>query len=220
METPSSIQLAWSLRDRNAPVIAGIVYHLQKGEVMYEEGSAAEGVFQVITGAIRLCRVVGPKKQVIFDLVLPGEHFGVESLLGEKTDYQAIAQVATTVVRIGLRLPREKKTSKRRLPKKKKTSKRMSREVWAAMLTALQIAVEARRRRERSIRTLVLTGDLIKQVTFLASWCPDDVLKSIGSEMLADFHGCSREMISRVRGAHPKLSKKFRTTKAHLRKAA
>ena len=209
METPSSIQLAWSLRDRNAPVIAGIVYHLQKGEVMYEEGSAAEGVFQVITGAIRLCRVVGPKKQVIFDLVLPGEHFGVESLLGEKTDYQAIAQVATTVVRIGLRLQR-----------KKKTSKRMSREVWAAMLTALQIAVEARRRRERSIRTLVLTGDLIKQVTFLASWCPDDVLKSIGSEMLADFLGCSREMISRVRGAHPKLSKKFRTTKAHLRKAA
>ena len=209
METPSSIQRAWSLRDRNAPVIAGIVYHLQKGEVMYEEGSAAEGVFQVITGAIRLCRVVGPKKQVIFDLVLPGEHFGVESLLGEKTDYQAIAQVATTVVRIGLRLQR-----------KKKTSKRMSREVWAAMLTALQIAVEARRRRERSIRTLVLTGDLIKQVTFLASWCPDDVLKSIGSEMLADFHGCSREMISRVRGAHPKLSKKFRTTKAHLRKAA
>ena len=209
METPSSIQLAWSLRDRNAPVIAGIVYHLQKGEVMYEEGSAAEGVFQVITGAIRLCRVVGPKKQVIFDLVLPGEHFGVESLLGEKTDYQAIAQVATTVVRIGLRLQR-----------KKKTSKRMSREVWAAMLTALQIAVEARRRRERSIRTLVLTGDLIKQVTFLASWCPDDVLKSIGSEMLADFLGCSREMISRGRGAHPKLSKKFRTTKAHLRKAA
>jgi len=181
--------LAWSRRD--GPPVSGITYCLKKGEVMYEPGSAPEGVFRVVTGGIRLGQVHNWSKEVVIDLVLPGEHFCHEFLLGEQADYRAVAQVGTTFEVV---------------------------DIQSLLFDGLRIAGEAEERRLRHIEMLM--GTVCERMEILTGRYPDDVLKSIGSEMLADFLGCSRERVSSVRRTHPKLSKKFRTTKAHLRKAA
>lgn len=202
METASTILRAWSSRRRDARPLAGVSYYLQEGEVMYEQGEPAVGVCRVLEGGIRLCRESEDAQEVIFDLVLPGQHFCTEFLLGEKTDGRAVAQVYTALEVVDLQLPQH--------------GGRKSADELVAVMTALKIAVEARRRRLRSIKMLALTGNATSRIRFFASWCPPSILERMGSEMLAAFVGCSRRMVSRIRLNDPKLDAKLKPKKRRV----
>jgi CRP/FNR family nitrogen fixation transcriptional regulator len=56
----------------------GSVAHFEANETIFAEGDSASYVYNVKSGAVRLCKLLADGRRQIIDFSLPGDHFGFE----------------------------------------------------------------------------------------------------------------------------------------------
>ncbi len=88
-----------SPRQQEALEAIGRERSLETGEILFAEGHAAEAVFAVVEGRMKLVRYSPQGKELLLHLVKPGQSFAEAALFGDGT-YPATAEavVATRVV--------------------------------------------------------------------------------------------------------------------------
>lgn len=72
----------------------------KQGEMLYDEGRAANGIFTLRTGMIKLVRVTADGRQRIVRVLRPGDVVGLEALAASQYDSQAMALTDVSVCRI------------------------------------------------------------------------------------------------------------------------
>lgn len=72
----------------------------KQGEMLYDEGRVANGIFTLRTGMIKLVRVTADGRQRIVRVLRPGDVVGLEALATSQYDSQAIALTDVSVCRI------------------------------------------------------------------------------------------------------------------------
>ena len=84
--------------DRRRVIAAGMLRALARGEILFHEGDAAEGLFAVVEGRIKLVRYSPKGRELLLHLVAPGVSFAEAALFGSG-GYPATAEAveATTV---------------------------------------------------------------------------------------------------------------------------
>ena len=70
------------------------------GEMLYDEGRIANGIFTLRTGMIKLVRVTADGRQRIVRVLRPGDVVGLEALAATHYDSQAMALTDVSVCRI------------------------------------------------------------------------------------------------------------------------
>ena len=81
--------------DDGFPLI-GAAKTFSRDQPIYAEGDAADGVYKVVSGAVRAVRLLADGRRQIADFYLPGDAFGVE--LGERRRAAAEALGETTLL--------------------------------------------------------------------------------------------------------------------------
>ena len=80
-----------------APAAAeGVTMHFARDEEIFGEGEAADCVYRVVSGAVRLFRVLSDGRRQIIGFHLPGEVFGLDS--GDQRTLSAEAVGKTTLL--------------------------------------------------------------------------------------------------------------------------
>lgn len=74
----------------------------KQGEMLYDEGRMANGIFTLRTGMIKLIRVTADGRQRIVRVLRPGDVVGLEALATSQYDSQAVALTDVSVCRIPL----------------------------------------------------------------------------------------------------------------------
>lgn len=74
----------------------------KQGEMLYDEGRAANGIFTLRLGMIKLVRVTADGRQRIVRVLRPGDVVGLEALAISQYDSQAVALTDFSVCRIPL----------------------------------------------------------------------------------------------------------------------
>jgi CRP/FNR family transcriptional regulator len=74
----------------------------KQGEMLYNEGRIASGVFTLRTGMIKLVRVTADGRQRIVRVLRPGDVVGLEALATSQYNSQAVALTDVSVCRIPL----------------------------------------------------------------------------------------------------------------------
>lgn len=74
----------------------------KQGEMLYNEGRIANGIFTLRTGMIKLVRVTADGRQRIVRVLRPGDVVGLEALATSQYDSQAVALTDVSVCRIPL----------------------------------------------------------------------------------------------------------------------
>lgn len=74
----------------------------KQGEMLYDEGRIANGIFTLRTGMIKLVRVTADGRQRIVRVLRPGDVVGLEALATSQYDSQAVALTDVSVCRIPL----------------------------------------------------------------------------------------------------------------------
>lgn len=74
----------------------------KQGEMLYDEGRAANGIFTLRLGMIKLVRVTADGRQRIVRVLRPGDVVGLEALAISQYDSQAVALTDVSVCRIPL----------------------------------------------------------------------------------------------------------------------
>ena len=72
----------------------------KQGEMLYDEGRVANGIFTLRTGMIKLVRVTADGRQRIVRVLRPGDVVGLEALATSQYDSQAMALTDVSVCRI------------------------------------------------------------------------------------------------------------------------
>jgi CRP/FNR family transcriptional regulator, anaerobic regulatory protein len=72
----------------------------KQGEMLYDEGRVANGIFTLRTGMIKLVRVTADGRQRIVRVLRPGDVVGLEALAASQYDSQAMALTDVSVCRI------------------------------------------------------------------------------------------------------------------------
>ena len=72
----------------------------KQGEMLYDEGRVANGIFTLRTGMIKLDRVTTDGRQRIVRVLRPGDVVGLEALAASQYDSQAMALTDVSVCRI------------------------------------------------------------------------------------------------------------------------
>lgn len=72
----------------------------KQGEMLYDEGRIANGIFTLRTGMIKLVRVTADGRQRIVRVLRPGDVVGLEALAATHYDSQAMALTDVSVCRI------------------------------------------------------------------------------------------------------------------------
>lgn len=76
--------------------------HIQKGEPVYHQGEEAKQLFVVVHGAVKLIHHTAEGKDILMDLLKPGEYFGGLPVLGDENYAEtAYAQMTSCVLSIG-----------------------------------------------------------------------------------------------------------------------
>jgi len=57
----------------------GSVAHVRRGAAIYAEGAAAEHWYKVVSGAVRICKLLADGRRQVAEFALPGELFGFEA---------------------------------------------------------------------------------------------------------------------------------------------
>lgn len=56
----------------------GSVAHFGTNEMIFAEGDGANYIYKVLSGAVRLCKLLADGRRQITEFSLPGDHFGFE----------------------------------------------------------------------------------------------------------------------------------------------
>ncbi len=87
----------------------------KQGEMLYDEGRIANGIFTLRTGMIKLVRVTADGRQRIVRVLRPGDVVGLEALAATHYDSQAIALTDVSVCRIPVEVIHKLGTNSHRL---------------------------------------------------------------------------------------------------------
>jgi CRP/FNR family nitrogen fixation transcriptional regulator len=91
--TPSAIDFIGSMKLTGAPVA------FSRNEVIYGENRPADYVYKVISGSVRLCKVLNDGRRRIEAFYLPGDVFGLEMDNEHHFSAEAIAESTILVVK-------------------------------------------------------------------------------------------------------------------------
>jgi|AGTN01.1.fsa_nt_gi cAMP-binding proteins - catabolite gene activator and regulatory subunit of cAMP-dependent protein kinases len=86
--------LSFGVGDPNLTELAAITVQrtFSRGEIVFNQGDEAGGVYLLVSGSIRLCHILPDKCKKILDFIMPGETFAEAALFGDGTyHYQARA---------------------------------------------------------------------------------------------------------------------------------
>src|SRR5690349_3486826 len=87
------------LEDPLAYLACSRITEFRKGQVIYDQGQTSTGIFLVIEGRVKVCRLADDGCQVVLDIYQPEEFFGELALLSPTTGReQAIALENTKVM--------------------------------------------------------------------------------------------------------------------------
>src|SRR3990172_7359731 len=90
--------------------IAGVTreHHASAGKVLFTEGQAADGLWAVKTGVVHIVKSGGEGREVVLEVVAPGELFGaIVALEGRPYPASAVAAEDCVVWRMPAALARE-----------------------------------------------------------------------------------------------------------------
>jgi CRP/FNR family nitrogen fixation transcriptional regulator len=76
---------------------AGVVLNFGRNETIFSEGDVAENIYRVVSGIVRLCKLLPDGRRQIADFFLPGDFFGLIEL--ETYAFSAEAVCPVTVLR-------------------------------------------------------------------------------------------------------------------------
>lgn len=75
----------------------------EEGEPIYQTGAPAHFYYQLVAGRVRWCNVLEDGKEVLHNMIVPGDSFGELPLFDEEPyAATAIAGTSTTVIRLGM----------------------------------------------------------------------------------------------------------------------
>jgi CRP-like cAMP-binding protein len=81
-----------------SPELAGIPIAYDRNAEIYGEGEAADYVYRVISGAVRIYKVLNDGRRQINAFYMPGDFFGLE--LGDEYTWSAEAIVASNIIMV------------------------------------------------------------------------------------------------------------------------
>lgn len=89
------------LADADLTALAAITVQrtFNKGEIVFDEGDKAKGIYLLVSGNIRLCRISPDNGKKVVDFVMPGETFAEAALFDNGTyQYEARALVPSAAL--------------------------------------------------------------------------------------------------------------------------
>lgn len=166
----------------------GVTVSLSRNKTLFEEGDSADYSYRVISGAVRLCKLLPDGRRQISDFCLPGDTFGF--IAEENYTLTAEAVEDTVLVRYSRQTMGEACKS---VPG---TSERVLAELLRELSTAKSHLVMLGRQtaRERIASFLLMVLD--RQPA--DKYCDDRVYLPMGRQDIADYLGLTIETVSRA----------------------
>ena len=174
--------------DALSPGNLGVTFSLSRNKTLFEEGDKADYSYRVISGAVRLCKLLSDGRRQISDFCLPGDTFGF--IAEENYTLTAEAVEDTVLVRYSRQTMGEACKS---VPG---TSERVLAELLRELSTAKSHLVMLGRQtaRERIASFLLMVLD--RQPA--DKYCDDRVYLPMGRQDIADYLGLTIETVSRA----------------------
>jgi CRP-like cAMP-binding protein len=158
-----------------------------RGRDIYSEGSPAEHLYKVVSGAVRICKLMADGRRQITDFAVSGDMFGFDGIREHRLSAEAITDV--TILRFTRRTLEE-------LARRESDVAAMMQEVTLRQLTAAQMQVVLLGRKTARERVASFLLDFAERTTVARH---DVVLDLPMSRYdLADHLGLTVETVSRV----------------------
>ena len=164
------------------------VRHFSPEEIVFREGDACDGLYILLSGKLKIYASASNAREIVYDVVGPGELLGELSLDGGPRSASVKAVTAATCMVLKLSLAR--------------TLMRTRPEFADHIMGKL---ISRARQSTRLTRSIALDGVMERVAALLeAHATPDGVIRRIPSELtqqeIADRIGASREMVHKVLG--------------------
>tara|TARA_R110002110_G_scaffold413827_1_gene642002 strand:- start:1439 stop:2143 length:705 start_codon:yes stop_codon:yes gene_type:complete len=177
-------------RDAGSDGHIGVTVSVARNRTVFNDGDRADYAYKVVSGAIRLCKLLPDGRRQIADFCLPGDYFG----LGLQDDYIFSAETVSDAVII--RYPRRSALNDGHLSAiaRKTIMTALLRELSSAQLHLLMLGCQSAR--ERLASFLLMLYD--RQAG--AGDTPGRVFLPMGRQDVADYLGLTIETVSRSIG--------------------
>lgn len=129
----------------------GSVARFAQHETIFAEGDSADCVYKVLTGAVRLCKMLADGRRQIIDFALPGDYFGFEMDREHASTAEALGQA------IVLRCQRSRleRLERERQDVRASLMHTLRRDLWAAQNHLLMLGRQTAKERVASFLLLM-----------------------------------------------------------------
>jgi CRP-like cAMP-binding protein len=129
----------------------GTVAHFGAHETIFAEGDTANCVYKVLSGAVRLCKMLADGRRQITDFALTGDHFGFEWGREHAITAEALGPV------VALRCPRSRleRLERERQDVRESLMHMLRRDLWAAQNHLLMLGRQTAKERVASFLLLM-----------------------------------------------------------------
>ena len=169
------------------PMMAiGSVARFARNETIFNEGDVAEFSYRVVSGAVRLSKVMLDGRRQIADFALPGDIFGLDW----SNDYAITAEALTEVTVIRYGRSSLQRLGDQRIEVRSRLNDALRRDLWAAHNHLVMLGCQTARERVASFLMLFVKRSNAKN--------GEAVELPMGRQDVADYLGLTIETVCRT----------------------
>jgi len=164
----------------------GSIAHFARNATIFSEGDDANYFYRVVSGAVRLCKLMGDGRRQIADFLLPDDFFGFEWL---KT-YSLTAEALTDVVVVRYSRSRLDRLGEARHDVQESLMGALSRDLWAAQNHVVMLGRQSAKER--------LVSFILALVERVGAKNGDALELPMSRQDIADYLGLTIETVCRT----------------------
>jgi CRP-like cAMP-binding protein len=164
----------------------GTITHFKRNQLIFNEGDAASSAFKLVSGAVRLCKLLPDGRRQIAGFRLAGDFFGLDC----EGDYNLTAEALSEVVAVRYARTHLARLEEDRRDVRHRLTALLRRELWAAQAHLIMLGRQTAQERVASFLLQLADRD--------DTGNGDAIFLPMGRQDIADYLGLTIETVCRA----------------------